>query len=627
MITSNPQPQFPENPQPKSAENPQPKFSENPQILLRSSSVEYRVVIAYDFGTTYSGAAYAFNHSSPIEVFDVQNWPHKGSNFYPKVPTLSVYPRRTTRQQGIIAFNGSPISEWGYAAKKVMMRPDASEQNILLSQFKLQLDESLELPPLENGLTPVQAMADYLAKLHKHTLQELSRGFANNYHPDTFRYCLTVPAVWSDKAKHMMRQAAIQAGLITPFDPSERLTLISEPEAAAIYCEEAMVNQVKLRDNDRVMVCDAGGGTVDLTVFQVNFISGPKSAGSNNNVASNKRQLKEVTKGIGASCGSVFLDERFHRLLKAKLGQKVMSNLNQRDLSTILGYFIDTIKPDFNEEDDYFLELPRSIEVDDLPVYVREHDDGGFLDDGIMKLSGREIQKEVFDPVVDKVLALIEQQYQQIPDGQLHFLFLVGGFGSSKYLYERIRKEFEGTKVKYIACPAERAALAVVRGATYFGVNPRAIISRVSRRTYGTNTAMLYESKIDPPSKRVVRPDGSVRCKGRFDPFIKKNEKVQFDHCISKDFFVYYGSQKTIKLNLYATENDQTPRYCDEPGVYQIATILITVPDIPKMKKNKHLGYIVRMFFGRTEIRMEAKFKNGETYEINCNFDTENNYS
>lgn len=43
-------------------------------FIFHLMSPDYKVVIAYDFGTTYSGAAYAFTHTSPPEVFDVLKW-------------------------------------------------------------------------------------------------------------------------------------------------------------------------------------------------------------------------------------------------------------------------------------------------------------------------------------------------------------------------------------------------------------------------------------------------------------------------------------------------------------------------------------------------------------------------
>ncbi|KAI9250132.1 hypothetical protein BDA99DRAFT_564104 [Phascolomyces articulosus] len=594
----------------------------NPQV--QQSSTKYRVVIAYDFGTTYSGAAYAFTHTTPTEVFDIQNWPDKGGNFYPKVPTLSLYPRRN-QQQLTQSYRRSTLSHWGYGAKKVMLKPTTAKQNVPLSQFKLHLDESLHRQSLENELTPVQAVADYLAKLHQHTLEELSRGFADNYHPDTFRYCLTVPAVWSDKAKNSMRLAAIQAGLIMPSDPSDRLTLISEPEAAAIYCEETMADQVKLKDNDRFMVCDAGGGTVDLIVFQVNFTKGSKNGGG---MTRNNRELKEVTRGIGESCGSIFLDERYRELLEAKLGAHVMSKVTPREMGTMMDYFIDTIKPEFKEEDDFFTELPRSVKLEDLSKSLRDSDDDGYLDDGQLKLSGQELKKQVFDPVIDKVLSLIEQQYRQIPDGRLDSIFLVGGFGSSKYLYQRVRKEFHGTKANQIICPAERAALAVVRGAAYSGANPRTVVSRISRRTYGIRCFLPFDKNIHPLSKRVVHADGSVQCKDIFSRFITKNDELVVDHCVTNKYYhVCSGGYEVYDIKLYATENDKVPRYLDEPGVKLIATIPITIPKSLNTKKGEHLYHIVRMYFGRTEIRVEVEYTPDLKFEINCDFDAVNNYS
>jgi molecular chaperone DnaK (HSP70) len=46
--------------------------------------------------------------------------------------------------------------------------------------------------------------------------------------------CLTVPAMWSEASKQIMRSAALRAGLITSFS-SPRLILILEPEAAALH--------------------------------------------------------------------------------------------------------------------------------------------------------------------------------------------------------------------------------------------------------------------------------------------------------------------------------------------------------------------------------------------------------
>jgi molecular chaperone DnaK (HSP70) len=101
--------------------------------------------------------------------------------------------------------------------------------------------------------------------------------------------------MWDDAAKAIMRVAAIKAGLITADDPPDKLILTSEPEAAALDCEQ---NQTEgsLQDEDVIFICDAGGGTIDLTVYKVHYKDGEK-------------RFEELTRGEGKSCGSSFIDD------------------------------------------------------------------------------------------------------------------------------------------------------------------------------------------------------------------------------------------------------------------------------------------------------------------------------
>jgi molecular chaperone DnaK (HSP70) len=56
------------------------------------------------------------------------------------------------------------------------------------------------------------------------------------------------------------------------------------------------------------LICDAGGGTVDLAVFEI------EGDGSD-------RTLKEITTARGENCGSTFLDVKMRALLKARIGK------------------------------------------------------------------------------------------------------------------------------------------------------------------------------------------------------------------------------------------------------------------------------------------------------------------
>jgi hypothetical protein len=81
------------------------------------------------------------------------------------------------------------MTQWGNAARVEMQRPTA-RNSVLLKQYKLYLDENIakDLPPLPNGLTIVDAIADYLLSFHEHVVAELKKGFARNYGQHQFRY-------------------------------------------------------------------------------------------------------------------------------------------------------------------------------------------------------------------------------------------------------------------------------------------------------------------------------------------------------------------------------------------------------------------------------------------------------
>ena len=84
------------------------------------------------------------------------------------------------------------MTQWGNAARLEMQRPTA-RNSVLLKQYKLYLDENIakDLPPLPNGLTIVDAIADYLGSFHEHVVNELKKGFARNYGQHQFRYVST----------------------------------------------------------------------------------------------------------------------------------------------------------------------------------------------------------------------------------------------------------------------------------------------------------------------------------------------------------------------------------------------------------------------------------------------------
>ncbi|KAF9335389.1 hypothetical protein BG006_000176 [Podila minutissima] len=540
---------------------------------------DYPVVMAIDFGTTFSGVAYALKADG--EVHDMIKWPRHLAQ-YPKTPTLSLYKKDSQK-----------ILDWGHAARLAMLKPSAKDF-CLLRKFKLQLDESIDQAPLENGISALDAVTHYLKKLHGHVMAELMKGFIKNYEPSQFQYCLTVPAMWSDAAKNTMRRAAIGAGLIQEGDPPNRLILISEPEAAAMYCQR-MVDRFSLKHGDRFMICDAGGGTVDLIVFEVSEPPGQA------------RHLKEVTRGHGASCGSVFLDANMERLLERKF-KRYRRGIKACGWASLMDTFVDMVKPMFNGKEDVLMQIPQATGLEDL------NDPEIGLDEGVLTISVEEMKAEVFEPVISDVLDLIHKQLHQSQNCSA--IFMVGGFGSSRYLEERVRQEFSHL-VGLIAVP-QRPELAVVRGAVYAGLNTKTINMRVARRWYGVDANMPFEEGVDPESKKIISHDGHIRCKERFSVYVRPGQQIGVDECVSKEY-VTWSYPKGLDSPLYVCNSPNQPKYITDPGVQKIADFHIPMPEIPGAQPRTRVVFKLNMYFGLTEVRAEAVI-NGNTYTTICSF-------
>lgn len=95
----------------------------------------------------------------------------------------------------------------------------------------------------------------------------------------------------------------------------------------------------------------------------------------------------------------------------------------------------------------------------------------------------------LFENIKNKVEQLIGQVESK--GEKLNFIFLVGGFSESPYLKSEILKKFQNNKVQVLV--PRRPQVSVVRGACFYGYNPRSISSRVAKRTYGINTLTVFD--------------------------------------------------------------------------------------------------------------------------------------
>ena len=107
--------------------------------------------------------------------------------------------------------------------------------------------------------------------------------------------------MWSDRAQALTRECAEKAGM----GNGEKIQIISEPEAAAIYALDVMDPHI-IKAGDTFVICDAGGGTVDLISYTVSHLKPILS-------------VDEAASGTGGLCGSSYLNRIFEQYLKERL--------------------------------------------------------------------------------------------------------------------------------------------------------------------------------------------------------------------------------------------------------------------------------------------------------------------
>lgn len=161
------------------------------------------------------------------------------------------------------------------------------------------------------ALTPVDIIAKYLKYFNSRIQEYLSKKHKIAQDKLRLKYVITVPAMWTNTGRATMIEAAIKAGLITE-DQDKYIQLITEPEAAALSCENFMKTAWKL-DSDYYQkglvftVFDAGGGTVDLVTFQQTV--------EKTEDGKEEKRIEQIGDGTGDTCGAVHLDTRFREVI------------------------------------------------------------------------------------------------------------------------------------------------------------------------------------------------------------------------------------------------------------------------------------------------------------------------
>ncbi|KDQ12480.1 hypothetical protein BOTBODRAFT_176419 [Botryobasidium botryosum FD-172 SS1] len=235
-----------------------------------------KLVIAFDIGTTYAAVAFVHLYKGGKKVIDrVTKWPGQKQAQQSKIPSKIYYDKNGQAQAFGAEVNLDENREkaedehWSLAEHwKLHLHPASMD-----SKIALQLDE---LPP---GISLEKIYADFMAYLHRHTRNHFHTRIPTgakiwNELEAVTEFIIAHPNGWGPTEQNFLRAAAVAANIVPSGDEAiKRLRFVSEAEASVHFITMRPDFQKELKFNLKLLVCDAGGSTVDTTLYTVDKVS------------------------------------------------------------------------------------------------------------------------------------------------------------------------------------------------------------------------------------------------------------------------------------------------------------------------------------------------------------------
>lgn len=440
--------------------------------------------------------------STATELKDIKAWTkypggssHQGAH-YEKVPSVIAF-----------ASENADLTEtaWGYQVEPGMksytcfkLLLDRAAIPTEYDDPQLQASTAEAITMLPPGMTAKDITTEYLRGLHA-MFQEAVVSFLGerilNDMPTEF--WLTVPATWTEKAKVLTKQAALDAGFGQR--AIDRILLIPEPEAGAHLAlrdslhkvgdlvEVRYTGQSHVPLLDKVDSDSAGrewhtsmrlwrwhGGSYSCLLLLLRACLTPRQDITTYEVQHTSPTLitEEICVGIGKAdpstafllsqlmlpggkCGGTYVDRNLHALMRTRFGAAFTSlPIHERGPGS---HFMDTFehkKRDFDVTNPSTRPIKIHLPMDNVPAGMEQ-----YYDKRNYVLLSHTDMTSLFEPVVDMVIRLVEDQIRlvdkvrrekRLKTAAIDTVVLIGGFGSSPYLRHRIEDRCAQSEIRVI---------------------------------------------------------------------------------------------------------------------------------------------------------------------------------
>ena len=603
---------------------------------------QYLIVGALDFGTSYSGYAFSYSHD-PSRVFTRPWFSSSRGIRAEKTPTCILFDKNKT----FSTFGFKAEEDYGRYCDEAKNSGDEGENSsdegenygdeaknsgddgkkcdwYFFRGYKLDLYDEMCLKQdkmIKDELGRDFSLFDIVTETLRYLNDELIKDCEKRQDKFTERDMLrviTVPAIWSDSARHFMRKAAEKAGI-----PADLINICLEPEAAAIYCRTVPCKSsngdgesklLNFQPGQQYLVFDAGGGTVDIVIHEV------EESG----------HLKELHPACGSDCGGTMVDRAFIDFISECLGKEAFSKFRRTEIYDFMDFMREfenkkrSVETEYSNDADVLFRVPISLQiicrasVSEGQYQHAERTDFSLKNDK-MRLQYERVLS-FFSGSKEIIYENLSDLFAQSSLRGVDTIIMVGGFSDSLVVQNFMVETF---KTKTVIIPNEPGS-AVLQGAVIFGHDPSVIAERRCRYTYGIGVATVFDDKLHKVSKRFTGEDGTTRAKDVFSVHVKVGQNVKSGvYQPALRYTPLRKDQKSLLLPLYASPRPD-PLYIDEDDCKEINSRSIDISELQGAISDKVVE--VSLCFSEPLITIRAeKQQTGEeiTHRVHYNWSTD----
>eukprot|EP00698_Gefionella_okellyi_P010983 TRINITY_DN2880_c0_g1_i2.p1 TRINITY_DN2880_c0_g1~~TRINITY_DN2880_c0_g1_i2.p1 ORF type:complete len:592 (-),score=127.51 TRINITY_DN2880_c0_g1_i2:81-1856(-) len=560
---------------------------------------QYLAVVAIDFGTSRSGIALAICGKEGIHILGP-----RGKGYENDKVRTSVLIDADTRK--VLAFGIDALKQHmdeGFPASQLLFQH--VKMNLLNSQSA---DPTIESSGKGQSLPLLEVIGSILNFFKEFAMAQIRERFAVHLAPHQILWNLTVPAIWSEYGRDFMRRAAVCGGLIT--DPCSTLLMLQpEPEAAALYAAEHQSDILRFDRGTRFMIVDAGGGTVDITAYEVYEVQTRPGH-------TPRPKLKELMIPAGGPWGSEYVDEQFEKFVKLLIGKpayKLYKASPQR--VEFLNTYWEPVKKCISSERAEFqinLAIPLSFIPDANLAEVLQTASWKTpkfkplrVSRGATVFVSTEQILSWFQPLITATLGKVTELLQRPELSGIQYIIKVGGFSQCKPLHEALHHAFTSAKVQVI--DVQNPGAAVLWGAVLAGLCPAEIVD-VRKPTGTIGMAISRDFKPGMPERhRITTKAGKEKCDYCFCEFINVQQELVTNVTppVVQNFYPLEPDAESIRVQIYKSPEKRV-EYTDDPGCVKLGELKCVVAKRGDKPDEEARKITVEMRFDLTEIRVKV---------------------